>query len=278
MPEPKRAKTFILDTNVILHDATCIHRFQENDVVIPLAVIEEIDHFKRGSQVINYNAREFARTLDSLSGNAVFDGGISLGRGKGKVRVAITKGLSPEIQEVFREDNPDHRILSVALDLFKKAHRKKSVILVTKDVNLRMKAKALCIPAQDYTTDRVRSIEELYSGKEIVEDVDDAILTALYQPPYELPAAQVASLKLDLVANKYFILRNASRSALAFFETDSASLRRLDKVAGLRHQTEKRGADLCHRRAHPDQHPARDADRQGRHRQNAAARWPAPFR
>src|SRR5512146_1136690 len=107
MPERKRPKTFILDTNVILHDATCLHRFQENDVVIPLAIIEEIDHFKRGSQVINFNAREFARTLDSLTGNAAFDGGISLGKSKGKVRIAITKGLSPEIQEVFREDNSD---------------------------------------------------------------------------------------------------------------------------------------------------------------------------
>ena len=231
MPERKRPKKFILDTNVILHDSTCIHRFQENDVVIPLAVIEEIDHFKRGSQVINFNAREFARTLDSLTGNAVFNGGISLGKGKGKVRIAITKGLSPEIQEVFREDNPDHRILSVALELHKKARKNESVILVTKDVNLRMKAKALCLPAQDYATDRVRSIEELYSGKEVVEDIDDAILTALYQPPYELPVAQAGALKLDLVPNKYFILRNASRSALAFLDSDTASLRRLDKVA-----------------------------------------------
>jgi PhoH-like ATPase len=231
MPQLKRPKTFILDTNVILHDSTCIHRFQENNVVIPLAVIEEIDHFKRGSQVINFNAREFARTLDSLTGNAVFNGGISLGKGKGKVRIAITKGLSPEIQEVFREDNSDHRILSVALELQKKARKNESVILVTKDVNLRMKAKALCVRAQDYTTDRVRSIEELYSGKEILDDVDDAILTALYQPPYELPLAQAESLKLDLVPNKYFILRNPSRSALAFFDAEAGSLRRLDKVA-----------------------------------------------
>jgi PhoH-like ATPase len=227
----KRPKTFILDTNVILHDATCIHRFQENNVVIPLAVIEEIDHFKRGSQVINFNAREFARTLDSLTGNAVFNGGIPLGKGKGKVRIAITKGLSPEIQKVFREDNPDHRILSVALELHKKARKNESVILVTKDVNLRMKAKALCVPAQDYTTDRVRSIEELYSGKEVVEDVDDSTLSALYQPPFEMPIAQAGNLKTDLVPNKYFILRNSSRSALAFYDDETGSLRRLDKVA-----------------------------------------------
>jgi PhoH-like ATPase len=162
-------KTFILDTNVILHDASSIHSFEENDVVIPLPVIEELDHFKRGSQVINLNAREFARTLDSLTGTAIFNGGVSMGKGKGKVRIAISRGLSNEIKEIFREDTPDHRILSIALDWNKKS-RENSVILVTKDVNLRMKAKALGILSEDYTTDRIGSVEELYSGKEIVEN------------------------------------------------------------------------------------------------------------
>ena len=111
MASKKSPKTFILDTNVILHDPTCITQFQENNIVIPLAVIEEIDHFKRGNNVINLNAREFARTLDSLTGNAIFNGGVSLGKGKGKVRIIITRGLSKEIKEVFREDNTDHRVL-----------------------------------------------------------------------------------------------------------------------------------------------------------------------
>lgn len=224
-------KTFILDTNVILHDATCIHQFQENDIVIPLVVIEEIDHFKRGSQVINFNARDFARTLDSITGNALFNGGISLGKGKGKVRIAITKGLSPEIADVFREDTPDHRILSVALDLHKKSKGKKAIILVSKDVNLRMKAKALSIPAEDYATDRVRSIEGLFTGKETIEDVDDATIAAFYQPPFEMPAGQVLDKKKhDLVPNKYFILRNPGRSVLAYLSADCSRLQKLEKV------------------------------------------------
>lgn len=81
----------MLDTNVILHDADSIKMFQENDVVIPLTVIEELDHFKRGSQVINLNAREFARTLDSMTGSALFNGGISMGKGRGKLRIAILR-------------------------------------------------------------------------------------------------------------------------------------------------------------------------------------------
>ena len=104
MAKNKAPKTFVLDTNVILHDASCINQFQENDIVIPLIVIEEIDHFKRGSQVINLNAREFARKLDAITGNEIFNGGVSLGRGKGKVRVQISKGLCKEIADVFKEE------------------------------------------------------------------------------------------------------------------------------------------------------------------------------
>jgi PhoH-like ATPase len=224
-------KTFILDTNVILHDPTCIHQFQENDIVIPLSVIEEIDHFKRGSQVINLNAREFARTLDSLTGSNLFNGGVPLGPGKGLVRVAIAKGLSSEIHEVFFEDNSDHRILSVAFDLHKTTGSRKSVVLVTKDVNMRMKAKALGIRAEDYTTDRVGSIDELYSGKEVLENVNDDFISALYQSPFELPVDRIAHKhKFELVPNKYFILRNPNRSALAFHDPASGMLRKVEKT------------------------------------------------
>ena len=175
----KKPKIFILDTNVILHDSSCIHQFEENDVVIPLTVIEELDQFKRGSQVINLNAREFTRTLDSLTGEDIFNGGVSIGEGKGQLRIAISRGISQEIKEIFKEDTPDHRILGVAFNWHKKFKDENLIVLVTKDVNLRMKAKALGIPAQDYTTDRVSSIEELYSGKQVVEDFDDKPFVAL---------------------------------------------------------------------------------------------------
>lgn len=224
-------KTFILDTNVILHDPSCIDHFQENDIVIPLTVIEEIDHFKRGSQVINFNAREFARTLDSITGNSIFNGGISLGKGKGAVRIAIAKGLSPDIHDAFREDNPDHRILSVAHDLHKADGARKHVVLVSKDVNMRMKAKALGILAEDYTTDRVRSIDDLYSGKEIVEEVDDQSINALYHAPCELAAEPLSTMyQLELVPNKYFVLRNPKRSVLACYDHASKMLRKVEKT------------------------------------------------
>ena len=108
---------------------------------------------------------------------------------------------------------------------------RKGVVLVTKDVNMRMKAKALGIRAEDYTTDRIRSVDALYSGKEIVEDVDDDFVNALYQPPFESPADPIAKRhSLELIPNKYFILRNSNRSVLACFDHAKGLLRKVDKT------------------------------------------------
>lgn len=231
MAKSKLVKTFILDANVVLHDASCIHHFQEHNIVIPLTVIEELDHFKRGSQVINLNAREFARTLDSITGDAIFNGGISLGKGKGKVRVSISRGISKEIREIFIEDTPDHRILSSALEIQRNAADKDSVVLVSKDVNLRMKAKALDLRAEDYTTDRITSVEELYSGKGMIDDFDDRALSRLFEVPFQIAVPKLPKQEQqNLCANKYYILRNAKRSALARIDKEKENFFRIDKV------------------------------------------------
>ncbi|MFA7361619.1 MAG: PhoH family protein [Candidatus Kapaibacterium sp.] len=230
MAKKNAPKTFVLDTNVILHDGTCINQFKDNDIVIPLAVIEEIDHFKRGSQVINLNAREFARKLDELTGKALFNGGISLGKGKGKVRIAITKGLNDEIREIFREDTPDHRILSTVVELKNKAKDNKSIILVTKDVNLRMKAKAIGVLSEDYTTDRIGSIDELYSGKGVVEDFDDELLNKIYTLPFQIPATEVIKKdKGEVHPNKFYVVRNKNRSVLGHLTPTKEFIERIDK-------------------------------------------------
>lgn len=233
----KNPKTFVLDTNVILHDPNSINQFEENNVVIPLTVIEEIDHFKRGTQVININARQFARTLDSLTGKDLFNGGISLGKGKGKVRIVITNGMCEEIKNAFREDTPDHRILSCAFELEKTSTEKRKNILVTKDVNLRMKAKALGILAEDYTTDKIRSIDELYSGKEIIEDFDDDVIKKFYDAPFHVEASEVKDkTDCEFVPNKYFIIRNTNRSVLAYLDSEQQYFNRIDKnpVSGIK--------------------------------------------
>ncbi len=230
MSKKKSVKTFVLDTNVILHDPSCINQFKENDIVIPITVIEEIDHFKRGSQVINLNAREFVRTLDSLTGKQLFNGGVPLGKGKGKVRIVISKSIAKEIKDSFREDTPDHRILNTAFLLHQESIGKNNVILVSKDVNLRMKAKAMGVLAEDYTTDRIGSIEELYSGKETIENFDDGIIQKLYKPPYSIDANIVEKkLTSELLPNKYFILKNDKRSVLTYLDQEMQQFERIDK-------------------------------------------------
>ena len=121
--------------------------------------------------------------------------------------------------------------LSVAYEWQAKLKEKSQVILVTKDVNLRMKAKALGIVAEDYTTDRVKSIEELYSGKGILEDFDDNVLVSLFQPPYEVSAAKLLKkLNGEAFPNKYFILKNQYRSVLAHLDQNREKLIKVDKT------------------------------------------------
>ena len=162
-------KTFVLDTNVILHDHECIHSFEDNDVVLPITVLEELDQFKRGSDQINYNAREFIRVLDGLSGDKIVKGGTRIHPKGGKIRIVTEHLQEPEVTKVFTENRPDRRILSVACWLSRqKRPGNGQVVLVSKDVNLRLKAKSLEIVAQDYFTDRVQDIDQLYMGKRAV--------------------------------------------------------------------------------------------------------------
>ena len=110
----KLPKTFVLDTNVILHDSECIYNFEDNDVVIPITVLEELDKFKRGDDQINFQARQFVRILDELIGKNAIDKGILLGQGKGKLFIELGKPYSEQLKTSFREDIPDHRILAIA--------------------------------------------------------------------------------------------------------------------------------------------------------------------
>lgn len=154
-------KTYVLDTNVLLHDPQALFKFEDNDLVIPITVIEEIDHFKKDLSETGRNARQISRILDAFREKAHLTSGVPLEKG-GTLKVEIyteeaLKRLPPEL----RVDQGDNRILAVALDLKKESER--PVIFVTKDTNLRIKADALGLTAEDYESDKV-SIEELYSG------------------------------------------------------------------------------------------------------------------
>lgn len=226
---PVKKKIFVLDTNVILHDSSCIHQFEEHDVVVPITVLEELDHFKKGNDVINYHAREFVRTLDDLSSDKLFDGGVRIGRGLGKISFRLEEGLHRDLALNFTEDKPDHHILNVSYRLAKR-HSSKQVILVTKDVNLRMKAKAIGLMAQDYKSDQVADLASLYTGRRICEGVPAETIRQLYEPPFEVEAAAVPEVG-SFLPNEYLIARNGRSSALAVYNPFAERIARVDKNA-----------------------------------------------
>ncbi|MDR3366089.1 MAG: PhoH family protein [Prevotellaceae bacterium] len=221
----KPPKTFVLDTNVILHDYRCIYNFQENNIVIPIVVLEELDKFKKGNEQINYNAREFVRILDGIAGNRVFDNGVALGEQLGKLFIATGKPFTQEMMDSFDEVTPDHRILAVAYD--EKLKRPDAItVLVSKDVNLRMKAKSLGIDAQDYLSGQVKDVDHIKKDAGTLE-VDAAQIAALYADGEGLDAA---ALKQPLYANQILILKSGDASALSCYDRRSNRLKRVDKI------------------------------------------------
>ncbi|MEC8899464.1 MAG: PIN domain-containing protein, partial [Candidatus Neomarinimicrobiota bacterium] len=166
MSKPNK-KIFIIDTNVILHDATCIRNFEDNDIVIPISVLEELDQFKRGNEQLHYNARDFLRNLDELSVNSEES---ELKKLDGKIRVVVNHNWHPDVEATFNEDCPDNRIINCAYKLHLE-NPEQDVILVSKDTNMRLKARSLRINAEDYFTDSVENVSQIYTGNRLVEDV-----------------------------------------------------------------------------------------------------------
>ena len=181
----KNAKIFVLDTNVILHDYKAIRKFQDNDIVIPVAVIEELDRFKKGNDALAYNARGFVRTLDKLSENRLFyKSGVSIGKGLGSIKVELNHPFPAELQNCFRDDIQDHRIIATAMWV-RDHNPNRFVALVTKDINMRLKAKAVGMEVQDYLTDRLEEerFDQVFKEVQVVENLpSDALQELAYGP------------------------------------------------------------------------------------------------
>jgi len=156
-------KNYILDTNVLLHDPNSLLSFQEHNVLLPIEVIEEIDRFKRESSELGQNARSVSRMLDGFRGAGHLNEGVSLPNG-GQLRILFQNGLpaGKKGPALFNLDSVDNRILSLAFAV-QKSQPKSAAILVSKDINLRIKADALGLLAEDYESDRVL-IKDLYTG------------------------------------------------------------------------------------------------------------------
>ncbi|MBD3275490.1 MAG: ribonuclease [Candidatus Marinimicrobia bacterium] len=222
-----KKKIFVLDTNVILHDNDCIYQFQDNDVVIPITVLEELDHFKKGNETLNFHAREFLRDLDSLSGNSLFNGGIHIGPELGRISIKFEKAIHEDLNFNFSSEKPDHQILNTAYRIARD-NPGRQVILVSKDVNLRMKAKSVGLRAEDYITDHVKDVSSLYTGKRLEENVPDEIIEKLYRAPFEAES-KLLPVEAELNPHEYLILRSNKKSALAKFDPLTKMLKRVDK-------------------------------------------------
>jgi PhoH-like ATPase len=223
----KQKKIFVLDTSVILYNHNSIYSFEEHDVVIPITVLEELDNFKKGNDTKNFEAREFIRIMDRLSANSTLQNWIPIDRpNAGFFKVIMNEHPELDATEVFGENKPDHRILNAAL-LMSQRHPEKKVILVTKDINLRLKAKSLELLAEDFETGKIKDVESLYTGKSLIEGVDKEIIDALYTNGFCMP--EDIDLK-ETIPNHYFIIRNGKASALAYYNPMLERIERVEKT------------------------------------------------
>jgi PhoH-like ATPase len=223
----KKRKVFIIDTNVLLHDYQSIYKFEENDVIIPIVVLEELDRFKKGNDQINFHAREFTRELDKISGDNLLSEGIPLGDKLGTLFIETGKEFSEQVERSFPEKTADHRILAIT-DYAANKFKDTSVVLITKDINLRMKAKSLGIMAQDYENDKVANIDDLYKGIDTISDIDSSKIDKLYEEPEGIPAEEM-DLPIIPEGHQFYILKNNGSSALAHYNPVSKVVNRIMK-------------------------------------------------
>lgn len=226
-----KKKIFVLDTSVILYDHNSIVNFAEHDVAIPITVLEELDEFKKGSDTKNFEARQFIRFLDRKAGDKGLQDWISLNGGtKGKFKVVMnTEASDLNAIRVFGGAKNDHKILNAALRLATE-EKDKQVILVTKDINLRLKAKALGVNAEDYETGKVKDLDSLYTGKTQVDNFDQGLIDELYKShSISLDKIKDVQKGFEPHNNHYYILKGANSSTLAFYNAFNQTMDQVEK-------------------------------------------------
>ncbi|MBT4774082.1 MAG: PhoH family protein [Crocinitomicaceae bacterium] len=223
----KIKKIFVLDTSVILHDHDSIKSFEEHDVAIPITVLEELDNFKKGNDIKNFSARSFIRILDKLSKEHMLQDWIPLnGPDKGKFKIVmVNENKYQDATKIFADRKNDHQILNAALTLAEQEKDKK-VILVSKDINLRLKAKALNLAAEDFETGKVENSSVIFSGKFEVKDVNSDIIKELYK---KTASDNVEFLGENLFNNGFYVLKNGKSSILGYYNANKKQLERVEK-------------------------------------------------
>lgn len=225
----KKPKIFVLDTNVILHNNRAIYAFQENDVVIPITVLEELDKFKKNNDELGWNCRNFTRELDCMANEKIFSEGVSLGEGMGRLFVKTIAKYPEIVKQAFEEQIPDHRIIATAVTV-KAEHPDRIVIMVSKDINLRMKAKSIGLIAQDFQNDKIRDLGRIEEGVRIFDNIDITYINKLYAKntnnnvvtPEEIGIPKPES-------HDYFMLSNGTNSVMAYYNPITNLISRVNK-------------------------------------------------
>jgi PhoH-like ATPase len=187
-----------------------------------------LDNFKKGNDTKNFEAREFIRQLDGYSKGNTFNDWIPLnGPNAGKFKVVMETHSNPDACLVFGEDKPDHRIINAALSL-KAEFPDRRVVLVTKDINLRIKAKSLDLPSEDYETGKIKNVDSLYKGRTQLNNITTEVIDKIYQEGF----CELEDIGLKTaIPNHYFILKNTKSSVLAFYNSHSGKIERVEKNA-----------------------------------------------
>lgn len=221
-------KIFILDTSVILHDHQAVTQFEEHDVAIPISVLEELDSFKKGNDTINYEARQFIRFVDRLSEGNSLNQWIQLSPETPscfKVVMQESGTAEQNAVKIFGDKKADHLILNAAL-FMKQENADRSVILVTKDVNLRLKARSLNLQSEDYETGKIQNLEGLYRGIAQLDLEESDVIDKIHQMT---SVHYLEVLKSEPLSNHYFIIKNHRNSTLAYYNPETKNLERVEK-------------------------------------------------
>jgi len=215
-------KIFVLDTSVILYDHNALNNFQEHDVAIPIQVLEELDNLKGGNETRNFEARSFIRLIDELSGKKLINHWVHInGQTKGKFRVILSGGPQRvDAEKIFGNDKYDHQIINAALILMEENPDRK-VVLVSKDICLRLKAKALNLPAEDYETGKIKNVEALYTGKTVRNDFPEKVVEGLRNKT----SVPTAGLSLDHIgANQFYAVKQHRKTLYAFYSKSEQTM------------------------------------------------------
>jgi PhoH-like ATPase len=207
-------KTYVIDTSVFLSDANALYRFKNNDIVIPIKVLEEVDKHKKRQDSVGFNARLIIKHLDALRVKGSLAKGIRLGKGMGILRVAKASRSLPKDLDF---SVPDHQIISVAFHESQE-NEKRKVIVVSRDINMRVIADSLGLPSEDYETNSiVEDKDKVYEGfAEVL--VDDEFIERFYDG--EQMFLEPSNVKIKLHPNQFILLissSNPKKSAICRF-------------------------------------------------------------